>query len=985
MTEINDQHTGEHRVPGTGRMAALPAQLTRLVGREREVGDLLALLADARLLTLTGAGGSGKTRLALVLASRAAPSFDDGVAWVELAPLVDPDQLPGHVAAALGVRQEGTRSAEEGIVAALRGRRMLLVLDNCEHLVDAGARLAELLLRRSPRLSILATSRAPLGLTGERSWLVPVLSLPDAAGPATAERVAASTAVQLFVERARDVAPSFALTDANAPAVGRICRRVDGLPLAIELAAARVRMLAPEQIAARLDEGFRVLDGGIRGSLPRHRTLRAAMDWSYELLDERERLLLQRLSVFAGDWPLEAAESVAAGGAVEASAVLDLLGALVDESLVVVRESAGTARCQLLETIRQYAAERLEAEGDAAVYRARHAAFYAGIVAESEPDFVTAHRPAAVARVSRELDDVRAALAWTREHDPAMHVHLAGMLTWPWYSLGLWAEGRRWLDGAIALSASDPSVPPRDRAAVLFGAGAIASLQAKPAEARALLTEGLAIAREAGDQRLAAYISNYLGMAYIQHGLPEGEPFARDALAWFRAAGDPYGHRLALLLLATLHLARGQLEAALGAAEDAVVVARRFGLDRELGISLQVLGGVVLQTGDLERAGSIIRESLARLENDPQPQFTGRGLELLGVIACRRGEPLLGARYFGAAAAERELVSADLWRLDRERLAPIVEAARTAVGAEAFDAAMAEGGGMGRAGVLALAAKESPEPAAPEPEAAAHTVQGEGLRARVALRVRAFGALEIELDGAPLASDAWRSAKPRELLLYLLSHPEGRTREQLGLVFWPEASAAQVKNNFHVTLHHLRKVLRRPEWIVFERDRYRVNEALGVELDAIAFRRDATAALRALPSRAAPLAEREAALERLRSALALYRGDFLEDVAVGEWHFELRDELRRLWTTGMRAAGELMVRMERFREAADVYRQLVLREEFLEEAHRQLMTCLARAGDRAQALRVYERLASTLRDELEAEPEPDTTALFDRLRRAEVV
>ena len=199
---------------------------------------------------------------------------------------------------------------------------------------------------------------------------------------------------------------------------------------------------------------------------------------------------------------------------------------------------------------------------------------------------------------------MRAALAWTREHDPPLHLRLAGMLTWLWYSLGLWSEGRRWLEGAIALSANDGSASARDRAAALFGAGAIASLQAKPAEARALLTEGLALAREAGDQRIAAYISNYLGMAYIQHGLPEGEPFARDALAWFRAAGDPYGHRLALLLLATLHLARGQLDAALGEAEDAVAVARRFGLDRELGISLQVLGGVVLHTGDLERAGS---------------------------------------------------------------------------------------------------------------------------------------------------------------------------------------------------------------------------------------------------------------------------------------------------------------------------------------------------------------------------------------------
>ncbi len=978
MAEPSLQLTGEFRIAATGKVAAIPAQLTRLVGREREIAEVRALVASSRLLTLTGAGGSGKTRLALEVVARCAADFPHGVVWVELAPLVDPEHLADHVAAALGVRMEGSASAEEAIVAALRGQAMLLALDNCEHLVDACAQLVGTLLRRCSRLRVLATSREPLGIGGERSWLVPVLAVPGAEAGLTADRATESPAVRLFVDRARDVLPSFALTDANAAAVARICRRVDGLPLAIELAAARVRLLSPEQIAQRLDEGFRLLDGGARAALPRHRTLRAAIEWSYRLLDERERRLLERLAVFAGDWSLDAAESVGAEDDAESWAVLDLLAALVDKSLVMVHESPGTARFGMLETIRQFAAERLEERGAAHATHARHARFYAALVAEAEPDFITRRRREAVEHVARELDNVRAALVWTRAHDPALHLRLAGMLTWLWYSVGFWTEGRRWLEGALAAPVPPSPTAAADRARALFGAGAFASLQADAPSARAWLEEARALALDVGDARLAAYASSYLAMAHTQQLSLAGEPYLDEALLWFRDAGDAYGYRLALLLAATLRLAQGRLDDARAAAEEGVAVARDFGLDRELGIATQVLGHVALQSGDLARADALMRESLRALLRDPQPLFTGRALDALGLVSCGRGDPIAGARFFGAADREREFIGAAVWRVDRDRLAPHVERARAAAGAAAFDAARAEGRTMDLHEVAA-GAPEPPPSAAPAIDVREH----DSAPPAPALRVLALGPLEVHRDGVRMPAEAWRYAKPRELLLYLLSHPAGRTREQVGLVFWPDASAPQVKNNFHVTLHHLRKVLGRADCIVFEGDRYRVNDAIGVEFDAAAFERDATAALRAL-ARARP-DERASAAEPLLAALARYRGDFLEDAAAGDWHLAIRDRLQRLWMDGMLAAGDALAAAERHDEAAAAYDALLARDPLHEEAARRLMTSASRLGDRARALRAYERLAASLRAELDAAPERATVALHERLRRAEVV
>jgi non-specific serine/threonine protein kinase len=366
-------HDSPPRTTPNGAPNNLPLPVTSFIGREREIDEVKRLLATTRLLTLTGAGGCGKTRLALEVAADALGAYPDGVWLVELAALADPRSalvpalVPWAVASAVGARERPGSTVTDSLVDHLRTRTLLLVLDNCEHVVGAAAQLVDALLRSCPGLRILATSREALGSAGETTWRVPSLAAPprSAAGELPLEHLTRYEAVRLFVDRARAALPGFAVTDQSAPALAEICRRLDGIPLAIELAAARVRVFSVEQIAARLDDRFRLLTAGQRTAMPRRRTLRATVDWSYALLSEPERALLRRLSVFAGGWAFEAAEAVAAGDGIHPYAVLDLLAQLVDKSLVIAEELRGAVRYRLLETIRQYARDRLPEAGEA--------------------------------------------------------------------------------------------------------------------------------------------------------------------------------------------------------------------------------------------------------------------------------------------------------------------------------------------------------------------------------------------------------------------------------------------------------------------------------------------------------------------------------------------------------------------------------------------------------------------------------------------
>lgn len=957
--------------------ATAPTALTSFIGRDEEVAALRRLLDTARLLTLTGAGGSGKTRLASEVAVQSATRFPDGVVWVELAPLLDPELLANQLLAALGVEQ-GQRTPMLAVLDTVRDRRMLLVLDNCEHLVDACAALAEALLHGCPRLQILATSREALGVGGERAWLVPGLAVPGN-GRDSHETISESGAVRLFVDRAQAALATFQLTPANVDAVVQICRRLDGLPLAIELAAARVRAIPPEQLAARLDDSFRILTSGARTAVPRHRTLREAIDWSYNLLDERERTLLQRLSTFAGDFTLEAAESVGADVNLDSADVLDTLGALVDKSLVVMREVEGTARYFLLETIRQYAYDRLKESGNLALVCGCHAKTYIDLVDQAAPHLITRDRPEWVRRIQQELDNIRVALACTRAQQPSAYLYLAGRLGWFWYSSGLWSEGRRWLESAMTVEPNQDTHS--SRAAVLRGAGGLAALQGDFAAAIPWLEESARIYRSLGDRGGEAYALAYHGVCYGQTGDERTVAPTREALAWFRGAGDLYGLRLCLLVLAVYHGARGEIDAAREAGEEGVAVAREFGLDRELAIALLVLASVQITIGHLGHAAGLLRESLSALRRDPSLFWTARALQLLALVTFRLGRAERGAYLMGAAEALRETIGAGFLGHDRDRLLPVMTAARQAMGDAAFDGAWK----AGRARPLDDVVNEAVAEATPgESEVASHESTQPTTAAALALDVRALGMLQIVRGGAPLPGDAWRYARPRELLIFLLSHPDGCTRDQIGLVFWPDASATQVKNNFHVMLHHVRRAIGRADLIAFDKERYRIAWELGVRFDARTFEELMRSATRALRS-ARPGTDMSDAVARLGEAMSLYRGDFLADQDVGDWHIEIRDRLRRLYSDGVLLLGARRLEQGAYMEAAEAFRRAIAVDELHEEAHRRLMLSLARAGERTEALRQYDRLARTLRADLETEPDAETKALYERLRSAEAI
>jgi predicted ATPase len=425
----------------------LPSELSSFVGREKELSEVKRLLADTRLLTLTGSGGCGKTRLALAAATDLLEEFEEGVWMVELAPLADPALVPQAVASTLGVREQPGRSPTETLSDYLSSKQVLLVLDNCEHLIEACAVLAEALLHSCPELRILATSREALGITGEVAWLVPSLSLPDLRHLPEIESLPRYESARLFVERTTAVKPTFALTERNATAVAQVCYRLDGIPLAIELAAARAKVLSVEQISERLDDCFRLLAAGSRTAMPRHRTLHATMDWSHDLLPDEEQTLFRRLSVFAGGFTLEAAESVCAGKDLQRDEVLELLSHLVDKSLVVAWERDGEVRYRLLEMVRQYGREKLDESGEEAEVRRRHAAFFLGLAERVEPELQGPGQVERLDELERENGNLRVVMSWALSKGEAGIAGRLGWVLWRyWFLHGHQGEGRRWME-----------------------------------------------------------------------------------------------------------------------------------------------------------------------------------------------------------------------------------------------------------------------------------------------------------------------------------------------------------------------------------------------------------------------------------------------------------------------------------------------------------------------------------------------------------
>jgi predicted ATPase len=677
----------------------LPLPLTSFIGRQDDLALLGALVRRARLVTIVGTGGLGKTRLALELAKRLVDAFPDGVWFVELAPIGDPQLVPVVVASVLSLAEETGRSTQDVLVAYLRERRVLLVLDNCEHLAAACGTLAQALVQARERLSIVATSREPLRVAGEAIHPLAALSLPEASS-STPDALMQADAVRLFVARAGAGNPAFAIMPANASAVATICRRLDGIPLALELAAARMRSLSPATLAARLDDRFRLLTGGDRAALPRQQTLRALIDWSHDLLDDAERALFRRLGVFAGGFTLEACEAVCADEMLPADDVLDVLGRLVDKSLVVL--AADGSHYRMLETIRQYAADRLAASHEDATFRGRHLRHYVD-VAEAIWRMLSGPKQAqALARVDFERENLLAAHAWC-DHAPdgaECDERLVYALKSYWITRGLPELGHRIASEALARTAGCPDSLLRCRA--LFNAGQIACWIGRYAEARGNLEESLAIARRRGDARRIAGALQPLALACLALGeVDAARGHVAEAVALARAEGDRHELLAALNAAAQLHRSQDELDEAVPLYRQMLEIARDIGDRESIAIGLLNLAMATL-AGNGDGVPAMLREVLGIVDETGSKPALQSVLEVCAGFAATRGEWTRAAELFGVAEAHAANTGLRRDPADEAFLAPRVAKARSALGDAAF--ADAERTGRGRELDAALAA-----------------------------------------------------------------------------------------------------------------------------------------------------------------------------------------------------------------------------------------------------------------------------------------
>ncbi len=929
-----------------GAGESFPVALTPILGRTREVEEAERLLTQTRLLTITGAGGSGKTRLALELAARAASRHPDGVVWVDLAPINEPGFVAQQLLKSLALRELPAVDVVEFAAEQLRDFDMLLVLDNCEHLIAESATVAETILRGCPAISILTTTREPLGITGEQAWLVPPLAENDA--------------VQLFVERARAVAPSFTLTTEREPIVRRICQRLDGIPLAIELAAARVKVLTPEQIAARLNDAFQVLSSGSR-TLPRHRTIRETIDWSFRLLDVDEQTLLRRLSVFPGSFSLTSAETICGAGGLE---VLVLLAQLVDKSLVM--SIAGEQmRYRLLETVRQFAAEKLDQSGERAIVREKHALHFALLIDKAEPRlFSGAVDLPTMAMLDLEIGNVRAVFDWAEEDASRSEIELRLLwaMHWYWFARGHFHEARRRISEGLARATGgiDPIVLARARVA----AGNAAMWQGDWEALRAPIEPAIETLRGSTNLRALANALTILGagFAFAENDAERARATFEEAKNAARSNGRTVALAFTLYWDGLAARLRDDDTAARASFEEARGIANQLQNRPAIGHSNTVIGHLSLSEKKYDEAMQCFRDALEVHAAIDDRWGLAQVVEGIGLTLLETGDPESGTRLYAAASAAWLHLGAKAGRRDDASL-ETDRRIRRMLTDNKLRTAFASGAAMTHEDVLALARQKTVIP----------NVSGESVSGILSdsslpmLRIRALGPLEI-YRGDDLVDGVSQAARSRELLLFLLTNPSGATKEQIGAALWPDIDAGRLRNNFHVTMHRLRKTLGRPEWIVADGETYAIDRKAVLDFDADTFEQTAREAVRSEDA------------EKLARAVEIYRGDFFASATAGEWHLEIRDRLRDLYASTLGALGRARMSAGNFSAAAEVYQQLFAFDPLDEQACRNLMRCLAQKGDSAAASRAYRRLVEALRRELDAEPDPATTSLHARLR-----
>jgi len=735
----------------------LPTQLTSFIGREKEIREAKQKLLDARLLALIGPGGTGKTRLSIQLGTEMLPNFADGVWFIELAPLADPALILQTVASVLGVRAQAGMPLMHIVTDFLRAKNLLLIFDNCEHLVEASAQLVDVFLHNAPQVKIIASSREALGINGETVFRVPSLGLPSAQGGAS--KMLGFESVQLFVERASAANPKFHLTDENASFVAQICSRLDGIPLALELAASRVSAFTPEQIAKRLDDRFKLLTGGSRTALPRQQTLRALIDWSYDILSQPECMLLKRLSVFAGGWIFEAAETM-----FNNMDVLELLPQLVNKSLVVMDDEGEEPRYRLLETIRQYARDKLMESGEALEIRNRHLDYHVRLAEEAEKYLYSSTAGTWVNRLEAEYDNLRAAIEWGMDNDVMAVLRMAGALPNFWFRRGYESEGIRWIHEALEREKSlpevtgDPSIAKhlgqeRERLAIIAKSWQSVSFMAFSQGDMLNASEAAATcagyARQLGDKKLLATVLTFEAASKMMSGrFNDVDSIMQEALSVVDESNDPYaigmtygmlgsrmimagkdneeakalvakglaalkgnenrfGHTMILFASAMGTRFNGRFEEARAGFAPLVPIFQDMGDHHRSNMIRSEMAHMERLEDRHEKAAQMYRETILEWKRLGHRAAVANQFECFAFIARAHEQPERALRLLGAAEALRELIHIDMSDMERVEYEREVNDLKTNMDGKMFASLWEEGRSMTMEQAIELALQGS--------------------------------------------------------------------------------------------------------------------------------------------------------------------------------------------------------------------------------------------------------------------------------------
>jgi predicted ATPase/transcriptional regulator with XRE-family HTH domain len=682
----------------------LPATFTSLIGRDKDIAAVHDYLTnpDIRLVTLIGAPGIGKTRLSIASARESLSEFSDGVFFVALAPLDQPSLIPSVIAQALGYVEKSDLPGEKRLMEGIGNKRMLVVLDNCEHLIEDVARLAASLLSACSRLKILTTSREALQIPGEWLYSVPALDMPKENSNVDVETISEFPALVLFAERARAARSDFALNAKNIRVVASVCSQLDGLPLAIELIAARVKTLSIEQIAARLDDRFALLTSGSRIAPSRQQTLRATLDWSHELLTETERELFRQLSVFVGGFTLEALESVALLDSNQS--ILDALSRLVDKSLLLVKQQ-DQPRYRFLEPIRQYARDKLNETRESNLIQDRHLHYYLRVAEEAEPYLFGAGQQDWKNRLELDHDNLRVALAWSLESNQIeAGLKLAGALAWFWHSNGHLSEGNLWLERLLASGMGNQG---KERAKALRASSILSTATCDYIRARALAESSIKLYREIGDKQGVGLALIDLGATLALEGKEEEAiESLEEGLRLLRATGERWEIAYALVWLGDTCLRMGDTTRAATSWEESLRLTRELGEHYLMAWSLAGFGTVARLRADYQRATEMYKESLSHYQSSGDKFGPPYVLEALALVAAALGDAKRAARLWGAASAWREAINEPLPPTYQRDYAASITQARIQLGEEVYASAWSEGHAMSPEQAIALALEE---------------------------------------------------------------------------------------------------------------------------------------------------------------------------------------------------------------------------------------------------------------------------------------